>query len=1169
MNRCLVIILTLFVLTGCSGDSCIEADDFGHAVYKVSARYAKSEIGGQPKNQVAPWRDSGYKVNGRPLSITVKGWRYRYDRNNSSDLSAWCAWYGSSGDSRKLAKICARLRDCHFIDEIMCTETVDAQIDNAPCLFRNGVGAYALIAKKDPNLTPQSQRSPKGLSFHLAKPVDRSYEVYDFIRENGKLKKRILGGRIYNYKDQDANNYVNSTLYFKILDKFYDDNSGQYQIVVKSGIHRSNADPISHGIGLVKEYLFGDKKGLIKGIYLGIVNNPEYRTAVSALLTLYVMFTGLSYLAGNIQITQMELVIRISKIAIVSALLSTEHSWNFFNDYLFVYFIGGVTQIIDMIMSAGATGPGSSSIMALMLAPQTISKLLSLLFVDWAGFIYIILFFIALAFIMMVFFQAAVIYVTAIVAIGMIITMAPIFICFMLFGATRNLFDNWLKQLTSYAIQPIILFTGLALISMILRQEIYGSLGFRVCKKDFPKMTNADDTPVFGHESEEILGFTMKHSIFYWWFPDPMKGGEFAKETSLIPIPLDNFSKSRDGMRDRERNPESGFCEAYGCYDERYPDLPFLDVVKDRDRINAFQKGSFVQLDNLFIIFIAIYLLHKFNRLSISVARFISDTSGNYAELESVEAGVRQDIKQHGPGLVTRAADITIGKANRQKITALRDMAQAKIRSAGKKIYTKASAFVDKRRIRGLEQEAISSSPNKAVLSEIRKKSGLDLSKIKIGSLKKYQARLANELRNMDSNLTAKQVSKLASQMSGKKYSALKNEFAQAKYGMQYSALPENAKQQINTLHKDRALRDLAREAENVRMFQTEYIEAYARLSDKGIGLVGKKSRLIRSIEEIRHDAKERKKHKQNKQQQIGREIISEIEGIKHSAYSKLSGGREDALSLGVAGGAWHEINTDPKADNHRLQTQAEIIADQRLSTEREATARIIEDLSARHGTNVISPEFLAEAERNGAADLEKYQNLEREDLNNRLHLALTAKTDDGPVLMGEKYMQEYASDEQMKEIIDRIHETEEVFAQYDQFLSRATYYEDNLQFAEENLQENYAMLKDHYDRDNITAEEMPALLRSYYDEADDISPEDAYSKIVQLEESISEFSSSQETLQQIDHRREELAEETDQHIENVNKHRTDAGMEEYTPEARVELPVRRLRKIDDHLRNL
>lgn len=58
----------------------------------------------------------------------------------------------------------------------------------------------------------------------------------------------------------------------------------------------------------------------------------------------------------------------------------------------------------------------------------------------------------------------------------------------MLFGITRSLFENWLRQLISYALQPIILFTGLAFISMIIRTELYSSLGFGVCKYDFPNL---------------------------------------------------------------------------------------------------------------------------------------------------------------------------------------------------------------------------------------------------------------------------------------------------------------------------------------------------------------------------------------------------------------------------------------------------------------------------------------------------------------------------------------------------------------------------------------------------------------------------------------------------------------------------------------------------------
>ena len=200
-----------------------------------------------------------------------------------------------------------------------------------------------------------------------------------------------------------------------------------------------------------------------------------------------------------------------------------------------------------MIMDAGASGPGGSSIFGLMIAPQTLSKLFSLLFVDWLGFIYILLFFFALYFVTLIFFDAAVIYLTALISIGLIIVMGPIFICFLLFNITKSLFENWLKQLISYALQPLILFTGLVFISMILRQEIYGSLGFKVCKQTFPKLSN-DGMQVLSDATTELLGFDIGDSLFYWWFPEPMKGEKFTRTTVNMPIPIDHYVTSGNNL---------------------------------------------------------------------------------------------------------------------------------------------------------------------------------------------------------------------------------------------------------------------------------------------------------------------------------------------------------------------------------------------------------------------------------------------------------------------------------------------------------------------------------------------------------------------------------------------------------------------------------------------
>ena len=1181
--RLIILAVTALLLSSCTGERCIEADDFGHAVFTVSSRYDKEAFDGQVgENQIAPWVDSTYQVNGRPLTIMIKGWDYGTDYNTSWELSAWCAWYGTKDNKHTLSKFCERLRDCTFVDGTMCTETADARIDNAPCLFRNGVGLYGLIAKRysDPNESLESQRAPDGISFHLGEPTS-GYKMYDVDK---KGNTREVGGLVYKYtSEEEKSEYSNSRLYFKILDKFYDDNNGQYKVIVKSGINRTNPDPITYVTNLVKKFLFGvdGDYGLIRSIYLGIVNNPGYRSAVSAILSLYIMFTALSYLAGNVQLTHTELIVRVGKIAIVSALLSAEYSWTFFNDYLFVYFIGGVEQILGMIMEAGATGPGSPGILAMMIAPQTLSKLFSLLFVDWLGFIYIILFMAALYFVIMIFFQAAVIYLTALIAIGMIITMGPIFICFMLFGITRSLFENWLRQLTSYALQPVILFTGLIFISMILRQEIYGALGFRVCKKDFPKMGTDDRSSLFGDVTQETLGYSLGDSIFYWWFPKPMKGNQFSRELKDIPIPIDHFTTENRVVGEIK---EDGFCEAYGCIGKRYVDLPFLDPVKDARRLSQFWNGKFVQLDGMLLIFAAIYLLNKFNGLAVSLAKFITDTSGNYTDINRVRDAIQAQTFDKSnaylasmPGRARRGAtnalDRRIGrkmlKASGEDLSgyskAERDEKARKMGQAARqqgiskmKGYTP-GGLIDRLRISRLKKEALTSGANMAVLKEVRKKTGLSQPDIDKNAKQAYRKKLADMLKKMNPAISQKDADKLAKQMSKRKPSAMKDELAKAKYGKKYDKLSKKEELEIKKLYNDPKLRKLARDAEKARKFQQAYVDAYAEMSNRGIGLVGKHSSAIRSLEEIKYGIDQRRARKRAEQRQTGEEIFSGIAGLKSGLYSSISGGKPDTISRTFAGGAYHDIDTGTA----RKQTYAEQLEDNRRAMKHEKLNRTIENLSSRYGENITSPEFLAGATRSGDEQLSMYRGLEREAVSNQVYQALASGEE--PALMGSSYMKDYATDSEMERMIDRAYKVQEELIEDDPFINREFEYETNMNEAAERIKKEYDELVDHYGRD-VEVQEIPALMQEYFNDLD-IDQDEARSRITEVYQAMSDYQTSQEVLQQIDHRKVEIAQEVDKHVGDINSHRKNAGMEEYRPQ-HEDLGLRRVRKIEDHLRN-
>ena len=164
----------MLALSGCTGDRCIDADDFGFSKFTISSRYEVDQLNEQNQgNQISQWIDSDFRVNGRPLLILVKTWEYGIDRNKDSELSAWCPWFGDVSNKGTLSRLCEKLRDCKFIDDKMCTNTKDAKIKNAPCLFKNGVGLYGLIADRgtDPNETFITERSPTGITFHLGEPV--------------------------------------------------------------------------------------------------------------------------------------------------------------------------------------------------------------------------------------------------------------------------------------------------------------------------------------------------------------------------------------------------------------------------------------------------------------------------------------------------------------------------------------------------------------------------------------------------------------------------------------------------------------------------------------------------------------------------------------------------------------------------------------------------------------------------------------------------------------------------------------------------------------------------------------------------------------------------------------------------------------------------------------
>jgi type IV secretion system protein VirB6 len=854
-----IAVLVLFcALTGCGGNSaCIDADDFGFTTVTVSSRYNPSEIVGVEDAQLAPWLDYNLDLSGKVVLIMVKNWSYGEDLNNSKALSAWCPWWGTKSHSKILSPYCARLQECRYLHQNLTDHHAltneHARCDspvilNSPCLMKRGVGLYVDIERRgapspNDNNNVATMKVPNGVTLHLGAPLD-GFQMFDF---SGKGIMRQAGGVYYNYDGSNSIsssrlNYVHGRMYFKILDSYYDDNNGQYLVVIKSGLQEPGSDIFTIIQDLVQERLFGDgnaesptleRNGVVRTIYQNIVTAPGYSTAIRASLILYISITSILFLMGSIQLTHTEIINRTIKVAIITALFNPSISWDFFNNYLFIWFYEGSGYIISILKSAAKTGPGDSNILTFLTTTQIMTKLISVLFATWQGWLYILIYFIMLVFLTIVLFDAAMLYMTAQVMIGLLICLAPIFIAFYLFEATKSFFENWLKQLIGYAVQCILVSAGILFMTMIIKNQIYNTLGFRVCLQGFPNMNFAGGGGLNNLLQGSSSGEAPVISLFSWWFPQ-IPGWHDDVKKAVIPIPKAHFKTTQDAaigfdFKNGTTQPNIGdYCEAYECFGERYPDLPFLDPNNPYEsrQMNILRSGDIVDFGGLFIIVVCIYLLNHFNSTLPSIAKFLSGTTGNAGD--NAAAATLASSRLSAP---IRALGNAIDKTSGFK--GMREKVDGKIHNYWEKNVNSVASKLSNWQAKRLETEAISYGNNSAVAKLASNKSGIsqrDASNFSnISNNSKYTNNLEDALKKYspDSKILAKDL--MAGLKKGNSDDFEKS-LAKKLYNNDPEKLSMGERGVISDIMQDASVKEVLDAKKKEDLFKKAYLDAYTEM---------------------------------------------------------------------------------------------------------------------------------------------------------------------------------------------------------------------------------------------------------------------------------------------------------------------------------------------------
>lgn len=220
-------------------------------------------------------------------------------------------------------------------------------------------------------------------------------------------------------------------------------------------------------------------------IFIQIVTNPTFQLIVNITLILYVIIWGIYIALGLTQTSLKNFIGRVFRIGVVLALI-TPYSYTFFNKYLFTLFTAGTQELIGMVANPYCYDSETQvnyfaftnyTMHTLFGQPHLFLRISSTIMafpIGWLCFVIfcytIVLYFIAIL-------RAILAYLIAYTAIGLVISLGPLFIVMLLFERTKNLFLGWLGVLVSFAMEPVILFATIVLVTLFVDQALYDVMG--------------------------------------------------------------------------------------------------------------------------------------------------------------------------------------------------------------------------------------------------------------------------------------------------------------------------------------------------------------------------------------------------------------------------------------------------------------------------------------------------------------------------------------------------------------------------------------------------------------------------------------------------------------------------------------------------------------------
>ena len=409
------------------------------------------------------------------------------------------------------------------------------------CIDENGnnVAYYKDYFSSEPNSSSYIKGYAKcPLSTFTGDPKHiKVNECYETIDDKQYNRIRFVFEAQFLYKNSTKSIVgKNEKIKFTILDNYYSDNSGEYNLTIYKGAATNRTEgilemmvrKIEEAFSVSLDYnsskqsvnsasLNGKKSSssledtyekrfsMIKRFYLYIVKDSSFMTVVRIFIALYISFLGLRVAMGTSEYSIKELLNLLLKLTFILG-FTTEVGWTIYSKFIVRFFLVGlmsiIMTIINIINGLYLIGDTSSEVRYFDIESGTLSQIFSgidstimslftktvtikiqaLFWGHWYGFLLVLIIYVLIFYFLYQILNASFPIIISYVQLILGLMVGPIFICLYLFKTTEHMFKNWLSFLCARIANIIFIVLLLTTFTTIIKKQFNILLNFPVQK---------------------------------------------------------------------------------------------------------------------------------------------------------------------------------------------------------------------------------------------------------------------------------------------------------------------------------------------------------------------------------------------------------------------------------------------------------------------------------------------------------------------------------------------------------------------------------------------------------------------------------------------------------------------------------------------------------------